>query len=492
MSKSKHSPKYKKAFEKRNNSRKSNKGVAQQNAPHTKKNVHEDNLQNNVCAVSGENHYGNQIVRVSVVDKKTWRDPAVIVAIFALIVSLVTVVISTLFSFATYNYSIKKDETANAEIVELVPLETEFAETMHFNLFGGVRGSGLVNGIEYPVLVENNSEKSIIIDRFDVVPVSPNIAKYKNMVESITDADGNDVTSRLEIEAGKTEVVTFQINRSPGYSISKLIAEHFGNQTDINSKELIKYLYESKTDLFGNAVRAIVYTDKNLSDFYPEINDPHYPIYELSLHTSKGNIFKTSLSYEFLNTYDTESETANNTREAGNIVSNFFNGSSLFNIISFISAVISIAVGLYAVYQSYKYNKESDKLNNDTYEIMMHELEYNDVIIRNLRQLANTVNSSEEIAFDDIINFRKDSFELVKLSHYDSANKEAILSELEKLKIKKKSIEQIADFLSDKNRKRFEVNFFCDAERNDAEDFSKIYRVLARYYLLIHISYPVS
>ena len=58
------------------------------------------------------------------------------------------------------------------------------------------------------------------------------------MVESITDADGNDVTSRLEIEAGKTEVVTFQINRSPGYSISKLIAEHFGNQTDINSKEL--------------------------------------------------------------------------------------------------------------------------------------------------------------------------------------------------------------------------------------------------------------
>ena len=268
----------------------------------------------------------------------------------------------------------------------------------------------------------------------------------------------------LEIEAGKTEVVTFQINRSPGYSISKLIAEHFGNQTDINSKELNKYLYESKTDLFGNAVRAIVYTDKNLSDFYPEINDPHYPIYELSLHTSKGNIFKTSLSYEFVNTYDTESETA----------------------------VISIAVGLYAVYQSYKYNKESDKLNNDTYEIMMHELEYNDVIIRNLRQLANTVNSSEEIAFDDIINCRKDSFELVKLSHYDSANKEAILSELEKLKIKKKSIEQIADFLSDKNRKRFEVNFFCDAERNDAEDFSKIYRVLARYYLLIHISYPVS
>lgn len=492
MSKPKHSKRHTQSWEKRNNSRKRNKGVSQQKVPQSEKNVHEDNLQDNVCAVSRENRYDNQIVRVSVVDKKTWRDPAVIVAIFALIVSLATAVISTLFSLATYNYSVKKDETANAEIVELIPLEVEFAETMHFNLFGGVRGSGIINGIEYPVLVENNSEKLIIIDRFDIVPARPNIAKYKNMIGAITDSDGNDVTTRLEIEAGKTEVITFRINRSPGYGISKLIAEHFGNQADINSKELNKYLYENKTDVFGNTVRAIVYTGENVSDFYPEINDPHYPIYELSLHTSKGNIFKTSLSYEFFDTYNTESEVTNNTREAGNIVSNFFNGNSLFNIISLISAVISIAVGLYAVYQSYKYNKESDKLNNDTYEIMMHELAYNDVIIRNLRQLANTVNSSDEIAFDDVIGFRKDSFELVKLSHYDPSNKEAILSELDKLRVKKSSIKYLDNFLSDKTRKRCEVNFFCDAERRDSEDFSKIYRILARYYLLIHIYYPVS
>ena len=58
----------------------------------------------------------------------------------------------------------------------------------------------------------------------------------------------------------------------------------------------------------------------------------------------------------------------------------------LVTLVSLIVGVASLLFGGYAILQSYKYNKESEKLNSDTKYLLLNLMKVNDRIIRSLNK----------------------------------------------------------------------------------------------------------
>lgn len=149
--------------------------------------------------------------------------------------------------------------------------------------------------------------------------------------------------------------------------------------------------------------------------------------------------------------------------------------------ISLAASIISIVLGVYAIYQANRTNKESNKINQDTKTMIllqtriMENIQKN--IVRNIQQDANK------------INMEKDEFVLYKLKDFEENTTELVLKELENLSIKKATYRFIKDFLEDKSRNIIKVNFFYLAESKDKQEIEKIENNLIKYGILMQINY---
>lgn len=155
----------------------------------------------------------------------------------------------------------------------------------------------------------------------------------------------------------------------------------------------------------------------------------------------------------------------------------------LVTLVSLIVGVASLLFGGYAILQSYKYNKESEKLNSDTKQLLLNLMKVNDRIIRSL--------NGKESENGSKICLQKEGFQLRKLSSYKKENEKKIIQELGALSVRQSALNYIEGFLTDDNRKECNVNFYSKAKYRDGADLSKIYEIMLEYDILIDVQYII-
>ena len=208
-------------------------------------------------------------------------------------------VLAILISIASFIYTVRKDNLDNTEQVNITNVGYGYNDFLNYNSSGGYRGQGMVDGINYTLILSNNSKQRISLISYDIFQEMENSKyQYKNMVKQIRDSSNQVITFPLSIESGASISLTFEINTLVPPSINMLLLDEYGTEGEISYENLRDYLGNKKRDLFGNEV---TYTKFGDGGYHMEIDAPHYPIYSLKLYTSRGMVFNTMLTQMYQN-----------------------------------------------------------------------------------------------------------------------------------------------------------------------------------------------
>lgn len=158
----------------------------------------------------------------------------------------------------------------------------------------------------------------------------------------------------------------------------------------------------------------------------------------------------------------------------------------VLTIISFCVGIISMLFGAYAIYQANKINKDSDRINQDTKEMIILQTrtleDIQKIIVRNIP------NSSK-------INMKRDEFVLYKLKDYEEKNEnniKEILKVFRNLRIKENSYQFIKKFLEDPNRRDVKVDFFNFAETRNGLNILGVETALEKYGILMQVDFKAT
>ena len=150
-------------------------------------------------------------------------------------------------------------------------------------------------------------------------------------------------------------------------------------------------------------------------------------------------------------------------------------------ILSTIVSVVSIVLGIYAIVQAERYNKESEKVNADTRKILNLQLEEIQTIER---KIARDLIKSEE----NVICLAKDGGFICKLNIYDKSNKNTVLNIFQNLKVKAYTLDRFELFLEE-NEEQFYFDFFCIVETRNEQTVRRVKEELEKYGLVLIVDY---
>lgn len=209
-------------------------------------------------------------------------------------VSLIISILAIILSIMSFAYTIRKDILDDQERISITDSSFSYNEILSYDMTGGFRGQGVIDGLNYTITLANNSKQKISLISYDIFQRGQNLHfQYGNMIKGIRDQKNREIEFPLSLDAGEAISLTFEVNTLIPSDINMLLLEKYGTSTEISSQELITYLGENGRDLFGNDVNYISYGDGSYSI---EIDAPSFPSYDLQVSTSKGTIVQTILT----------------------------------------------------------------------------------------------------------------------------------------------------------------------------------------------------
>ena len=152
----------------------------------------------------------------------------------------------------------------------------------------------------------------------------------------------------------------------------------------------------------------------------------------------------------------------------------------ILNNKSDILAILSIVLGIVALTQSWKYNRDSGKIAKDTSFMLVQQV----ILLNELKK--NAIGDKRD---QNILNLSKDGIMLHKLYGFKKRNIPIIMEYINKLVIKKKFKEEIEKFLRGKKEVNFKCNFFNEAQSNGDVNIAELYKILQRYNVVMIIKY---
>lgn len=210
------------------------------------------------------------------------------------ICSLLLSLFAIIISIVSFVYTVYKDSLESTEQISIVNAGYGYDEFMIYNSAGEYRGQGMINGVNYSIIVSNNSRQRVSLISYDIFRETESSKfRYKNMIEQIKDASNQEVFFPISIDSGESVSLTFELNTLIPASVNMLLLDKYGTEAQISFEELRDYLGEKKCDIFGNEVDYTKYGDGN---YRIEIDSPHYPVYSLEIITSRGMMFETVLT----------------------------------------------------------------------------------------------------------------------------------------------------------------------------------------------------
>ena len=210
------------------------------------------------------------------------------------VISLIISIIAIILSIISFVYTVYKDSEDSMEKLNIINSDIGYNETVLYDMTGGFRGQGMVSGINYSIIVSNNSKQKVSIVSYDISQkLGENGVYYGNMIEDVKDSSNQTLLFPISLDAGEALLVKFEINTLIPSSVNTLIMQKYGTEAEIDYKELQEYLGEYSRDIYGNEIEYTKYGDGN---YLISIEEPKFPVYGLRLVTSKGNTFETHLS----------------------------------------------------------------------------------------------------------------------------------------------------------------------------------------------------
>lgn len=161
-----------------------------------------------------------------------------------------------------------------------------------------------------------------------------------------------------------------------------------------------------------------------------------------------------------------------------------FQDMNTLTVISFFASLISIIVGVCAIIQAIRYNNSTQKINKDT-EMMLNTQ------IRSLENIQKKIVRNQSPK-PGTISLAKDEFFIYKLSNFDKRNIDLILELFNNLRIKNNTYKSIAEFLEDKDRIAYNLDFYYEAKTRDGQDIERVEKKLFEYGILMKIDYEAQ
>lgn len=210
------------------------------------------------------------------------------------IFSNVLATIAIIISVVSLSYTILKDKWDSQERISVTNSSFSYDETLSYDVAGPFRGQGLLDGINYTVILSNNSKQKVSLVSYEVFQAGSSLRfQYSNMVRAVKDQKDQEILFPLSIDAGDSVALTFEINTAIQTSVNMLLLSKYGVSGEIPLEEIQMYLGENGYDIFGNNVDYTLYGD---GSYKIKSEAPLFPEYDLEILTSKGNVIKASLS----------------------------------------------------------------------------------------------------------------------------------------------------------------------------------------------------
>ena len=201
-------------------------------------------------------------------------------------------------SLLSFRYTVLKDKWDSQEQVSVTNSSFSYNKTLSYNMAGPLPGLGLLDGINYTVILSNNSKQKVSLVSYEVFEAGPGFGvsfRYSNMVRAVKDQKDQEILFPLSIDAGDSVVLTFEINTEIRASVNMLLLSKYGVSGEIPLEEIQMYLGENGYDIFGNNVDYTLYGD---GSYKIRSKAPLFPKYNLEILTSKGNVIKVSLTHK--------------------------------------------------------------------------------------------------------------------------------------------------------------------------------------------------
>lgn len=230
----------------------------------------------------------NSTLKVSIVDEKNKFQS------FTIILSTILSVLSLLISASTFGYTIWKDSQNDLESLSLVVSDYGYSDVMEYRMNGGYRGQGKIGGVTYTITVSNTSKHTVSIISYELCRIIDKTRfMYGDIITGIVDSEKNPVTFPIVLAAGEAKRISLVLNHLVTPSINMLLLEKFGPEAQLTYDEIRDYLGENGRDLFGNEVEYYKYED---GTYLMKMDNPHFPVFQLQLLTSKGNHFEIEIT----------------------------------------------------------------------------------------------------------------------------------------------------------------------------------------------------
>lgn len=146
------------------------------------------------------------------------------------------------------------------------------------------------------------------------------------------------------------------------------------------------------------------------------------------------------------------------------------------DVLAIISLIITIILGGGAMYQSWRYNKDTGKIVADTKYMLVRQITLINDMCKELKKERTPMS----------IDLSKDTFKLHKLSTFKNKDIDKIMAIINHLSIKQVFVDGIRKFL-ESNEIDYECNFRGEALADEKIELSHLYEMLLEYNLLVEI-----
>ena len=211
-------------------------------------------------------------------------------SVFSNVLATIAIIISVI----SLSYTILKDKWDSQERISVTNSSFSYDDTLSYDMAGAFRGQGLLDGMNYTIILSNNSKQKVSLVSYDLFQRGNNSRfQYSNMVEAVKDQKGQEVLFPLSIDSGDSIALTFEINTVIPSDVNMLLMQKYGVSGEIPSKDIRTYLGENGFDVFGNDVNYTVYGD---GSYKIEIEVPSFPTYDLEIQTAKETLVRVILT----------------------------------------------------------------------------------------------------------------------------------------------------------------------------------------------------
>lgn len=231
-----------------------------------------------------------------------------------IITSLFTM-ITVVVSLGSMIYSIKKDYKLELESINVKLAAIEIEHAPEYKEVIGDIGKKSKIGMEYEIIISNNSKKSISLVSTNIAEIVDNSPQwYSDMVKNIYFEDDEKKKLPISLEPGESTVMNLELNHFISEEVDEIIQDKYYYGQRIVYTQLEDYLMDNNIDIYGNKYETVLKNKTSDNDSLEDTSE-HYkykrmigelkcPIYLLKLETSTGKCFEEMLDPSYIHRFD--------------------------------------------------------------------------------------------------------------------------------------------------------------------------------------------